>query len=52
MKEEFKKWYESKEGVKSEAYDAFCAGWMASKKICICVNPVLCDLNDKCMKND
>ena len=51
--QEFRKWYAAREGVKSEsfAYDVWCAAWKKAKTpdVCICKNPVLCDLHDRCM---
>ena len=56
MDQEFRKWYDARQGVKMEsfAYDVWVAAWKAALKpdICRCSNPILCDLNDRCMKND
>jgi hypothetical protein len=55
MKEEFKKWYEAREGTEYEsfAYDVWCAAWEAATRAetCLCQNLILCDLHDKCMKD-
>ena len=54
--QEFRKWYDERTGTKSEgfAYDVWCAAWQAAKKedVCHCVNPILCDLNDRCMRSE
>ena len=51
--DEFRKWYDARTGTKYEsfAYDAWCAAWKAAKKkVCFCVSPISCDLNDRCMR--
>lgn len=52
--DEFRKWYDAREGVKSEsfAYAVWCAAWDRAihPDVCRCLHPVLCDLHDKCMK--
>ena len=58
MDKEFRKWYDAREGIKSEsfAYDVWQAAWEAvtweAKKptMCICENPQRCNTFDKCMK--
>jgi hypothetical protein len=54
--EEFRKWYDARTGTKYEsfAYDAWCAAWTAARKeeACRCTNPILCDLNDRCMRTE
>ena len=53
--EAFRKWYDAREGTKSEsfAYDVWCeAWWQATKPApCICQSIELCNLHDKCMKD-
>jgi len=56
--EQFRKWYDEREGTKSEsfAWDVWCAAWdeatwQATKpKMCRCESIELCNLHDKCMK--
>ena len=54
MDQEFRKWYDARQGVKMEsfAYDVWVAAWKAALKpdVCRCLHPVLCDTFDKCMK--
>ena len=53
---EFRKWYDARTGTKYEsfAYDAWCAAWDAARveEPCHCTNPIMCDLNDRCMRTN
>lgn len=53
---EFRKWYDAREGTKSEsfAYDVWCAAWGKALKpeACVCVDKERCDLNDRCLKGE